>query len=195
REGGEYQIFHFIGHAAFDERSKTGMLAFEDATGKTSVPVSGEALARELSEENSIRLVVLNACQGARANRADPFAGIATSIVARGLPAVVTMQFSISDGASRLFSQEFYQSLSEGYPIEAALVDARRVISSSLNSFEWATPVLYLRVPTGMLFPRRRLEGNISTGGLREVLTSRRLIPLIGGLLLVMIIGCFLLYS
>jgi hypothetical protein len=102
------------------------------------------------------------------------------------------MQFAISDGASRLFSQEFYQSLSEGYPIEAALADARRSMSSSLNNFEWATPVLYLRAPTGMLFPRRRIEGNISTGGLREALTSRRLIPLVGGLLLILIIGCLL---
>ncbi len=159
------------------------------------MPVSGEALARELSEENSIRLVVLNACQGARANRADPFGGIATSIVARGLPAVVAMQFAISDGASRLFSQEFYQAISEGYPIEGALVEARRVISSSLNNFEWATPVLYLRAPTGMLFPRRRIEGNISTGGIREALSSRQLIPLVGGLLLLVIIGCFLLSS
>ncbi len=171
REGVDYQVFHYIGHAAFNEHSQTGMLAFEDPKTNNTVPVSGEALARELSEENSIRLVVLNACQGARENVSDPFAGIASSIVARGVPAVVAMQFSISDLASRYFSQEFYRALSEGYPIEAAVAEARRTINSSLNNFEWATPVLYLRAPNGVLFPRR-LSQPASTGGLRDAIRS-----------------------
>jgi hypothetical protein len=171
REGTDFQVFHYIGHAAFNDRSQTGMLAFENPQTNNTVPVSGEALARELSEENSIRLVVLNACQGARESQTDPFAGIASSIVARGVPAVVAMQFAISDLASRYFSQEFYRALSEGYPIEAAVAEARRTISSSLNNFEWATPVLYLRAPNGVLFPRR-LSQQASTGGLREAIRS-----------------------
>ena len=187
RDGTNYQAFHFIGHSAFDDRTQSGMLAFEDPKTSASVAVSGEALARELSEENSIRLVVMNACQGARANAADPFAGIASSLVARGLPAVVAMQFSISDDASKLFSQEFYQVISEGYPIEAAMSEARRAINSNLNNFEWATPVLYLRAPTGMLFPRR-VESQASTGGIREMLLSPRGI-LIGLLLIVLLAG------
>jgi hypothetical protein len=171
RAGVSYQVFHFIGHAAFDERSQTGMLAFEDPQSGNTVAVSGEALARELSEENSIRLVVLNACQGARKNRKDPFAGIASSIVARGLPAVVAMQFAITDAASRTFAQEFYRAISEGYPIEAALAESRRALSSTLNTLEWVTPVLYLRAPTGVLFPKRRsYSARPSTGGLREAL-------------------------
>jgi hypothetical protein len=172
RESVPYHIFHFIGHAAFDDSSQTGMLAFEDPRTLRSVPVSGEALARELSEESSIRLVVLNACQAARQNLKDPFAGIASSIVARGIPAVVAMQFAISDDASRTFSQEFYRALSEGYPIEAAMSEARRTISSTLDNLEWATPVLYLRAPTGMLFPKARSETAVSTGGIRELLRS-----------------------
>jgi hypothetical protein len=172
-EGSTFQVFHYIGHAAFDESSQTGMLAFENPRSNATVPVSGESLARELSEENTIRLVVMNACQGARQNNTDPFAGIASSIVARGLPAVVAMQFSISDEASRIFSEAFYRALSEGYPIETAVTEARRAISSSIDNFEWATPVLYLRAPTGVLFPRRKSEDvPASAGGLREVLRS-----------------------
>lgn len=172
REGIPYHVFHFIGHSAFDEASQIGMLAFEDPRTLRSVAVSGEALARELSEENSIRLVVLNACQAARQNLKDPFAGIASSIVARGIPAVVAMQFAISDDASRTFSQEFYEALSEGYPIEAAMSEARRTISSTIDNLEWATPVLYLRAPTGILFPKSRSQAVISTGGVRERLRS-----------------------
>ncbi len=173
RSGTLYHVFHYIGHAAFDETSQSGMLAFEDPRTNQTIPISGEALARELSEENSIRLVVLNACQGARQNDKDPFAGIASSIVARGVPAVVAMQFAISDEASRVFSQEFYRALSEGYPIEAAMAESRRALSSSVDNLEWATPVLYLRAPTGVLFPKRGSEvGRVSTGGLREVLRT-----------------------
>ncbi len=172
-EGKVYQVFHFIGHSAFDSASQTGMLAFENPRSNATMPVSGESLARELSEQNSIRLVVLNACQAARQNNKDPFAGIASSIVARGVPAVVAMQFAISDEASRTFSEAFYRAISEGNPIETAETDARRAISSTSDDLEWATPVLYLRAPTGILFPRRQSEGTpASTGGLREVLRT-----------------------
>ncbi len=172
-EGSSYQVFHYIGHSAFDESSQTGMLALENPKSNTTAPVSGEALARELSEQNTIRLVVLNACQGARQNTKDPFAGIASSIVARGVPAVVAMQFTISDEAARVFAEVFYRVLSEGYPIEIAVTDARRAISSSIDGFEWATPVLYLRAPTGVLFPKRKsVDVPASTGGLLELLRS-----------------------
>ncbi|MCC7449780.1 MAG: CHAT domain-containing protein [Anaerolineae bacterium] len=188
RSGTMYHVFHYIGHAAFDETSQSGMLAFEDPRTNETIPISGEALARELSEENSIRLVVLNACQGARQNDKDPFAGIASSIVARGVPAVVAMQFAISDDASRVFSQEFYRALSEGYPIEAAMAESRRALSSSVDNLEWATPVLYLRAATGVLFPKRGSElGRVSTGGLREVL--RTPIGMIAGIIGLLVIG------
>jgi hypothetical protein len=177
RSGVSYQVFHYIGHATFDERSAVGMLAFEAPRTELTQSVSGEALARELVEENSIRLVVLNACQGARQARSDPFSGIASSIVARGVPAVVAMQFPITDDAARVFAHEFYRALSEGYPIEAAVAEARRAISSSLNNLEWATPVLFLRAQSGVLFPKRRTYSERpSYGGLREALLRPRVL-------------------
>lgn len=193
REGTSYQIFHYIGHAAFDERSQTGMLAFEDPRTENTVPVSGEGLARELVEENSIRLVVLNACQSARDNPMDPCSGVGSSIIARGVPAIVAMQFSISDDASRVFSAEFYRAICEGYPVEAAMAEARRAISNSLGNQEWATPVLYLRSQDGVLFPKRRAtETPASRGGLREAILRP---PVLIGLLLAGIIGVALLMA
>jgi hypothetical protein len=187
REGTNYQIFHYIGHAAFNEQSKTGVLALEDPRTNATAPVSGESLARELVEENSIRLVVLNACQGARQDGGDRFAGIASSIVARGIPAVVAMQFPISDEASRIFSREFYKAVAEGYPIEAATAEARRAIGSTLNNFEWATPVLFLRAPNGMLFPKAAVRGRVSQGGLREAIWRPPLLLGIIGMLVVVV--------
>jgi hypothetical protein len=188
RGGVSYQVFHYIGHAAFDERSAAGMLAFEAPRTELTQPVSGEALARELVEENSIRLVVLNACQGARQDRNDPFSGIASSIVARGVPAVVAMQFAITDDASRIFAHEFYRTLSEGYSIEAAMAEARRAISSSLNNLEWATPVLFLRAQSGVLFPKRRTyTERPSYGGLREALLRPRVLLAMAAAVLVLV--------
>jgi CHAT domain/CARDB len=190
RAGTNYQIFHYIGHAAFDEKAQSGVLAFEDPRTENTVVVSGESLARELSEENSIRLVLLNACQGARQNRQDPYAGVASSIVARGVPAVVAMQFEISDSASRYFSAEFYKALSEGYPIEAAMAEARRAIGSNLNNLEWATPVLWLRVPSGILFPKRQSVVS-ATGGLRDKLLT----PQMGLIIALMLAVAILLFN
>ncbi|MCC7208784.1 MAG: CHAT domain-containing protein, partial [Anaerolineae bacterium] len=186
-----YQIFHYIGHAVFDERSQTGVIAFEDPATDNTAAVSAEALARELSEESGIRLVVMNACQGARTNRADPFAGIASALVARGIPGVVAMQFAITDNASRVFSTEFYRALSEGYAVEASMAEARRAISNTLNNLEWATPVLYLRAPSGVLFPRKSsYEPAVSTGGLREVILRP---PVLIGLALALM-ACLILF-
>ena len=188
RGGVSYQVFHYIGHATFDERGGVGMLAFETPRTELTQPVSGEALARELVEENSIRLVVLNACQGARQAQNDPFSGIASSLVARGVPAVVAMQFPITDDAARVFAHEFYRALSEGYSIEAAMAEARRAISSSLGNLEWATPVLFLRAQSGVLFPKRRtFTERPSYGGLREALLRPRVLIGLSALAIVLI--------
>lgn len=151
----DYHVFHYIGHSTFDQTTGQGMLALEDPLGEGSVyPVRGEDLARELSEENTIRLVVLNSCQSAVGSEADPFAGIASSLVARGIPAVVAMQYVVGERAARAFSEEFYRAVADGLPVDAAMSEGRRAISHSVDSIEWATPVLFMRAADGILFER-----------------------------------------
>ncbi|HEX3053505.1 MAG TPA: CHAT domain-containing protein [Aggregatilineaceae bacterium] len=151
----DYHVFHYIGHSAFEVGQ--GVLALEDPFGENNAYyVRGEDLARELSEENPIRLVVLNSCQSALEQMGDPFAGIASSIVARGIPAVIAMQNPISEGAARVFSEELYRSIADGLPVDAAVSEARRAISHATNGIEWATPVLYMRSADGMLFQTAR---------------------------------------
>ena len=150
---GEYHAFHYIGHSMRDPVSGQGMLALEDPFGEdSSYPVRGEDLARELSEENAIRLVVLNSCQSSEPENGDPFAGIASSLVARGIPAVVAMQAVISDPAAQAFSEEFYRAVSGGLPVDAAMSEARRAIGHAVGGVEWAVPVLHLRAADGLLF-------------------------------------------
>ncbi len=62
------------------------------------------------------------------------------------------MQFAISDHAALKLSSEFYSALADNYPLDAALAEARRAIFLDDNAVEWATPVLYLRAPDGVIF-------------------------------------------
>lgn len=148
---GQFHIFHFIGHGGFDERVQDGVLLFEDVGGNGD-PVSGRDLGILLHDHPSLRLAVLNACEGARTSPTDPFAGTAQSLIQQGIPAVIAMQFEFSDEAAITFSQEFYQALGEGLPVDASLAEARKAISTQINAVEWATPVLYMRSPDGRVF-------------------------------------------
>ncbi|MBZ0307294.1 MAG: CHAT domain-containing protein, partial [Anaerolineae bacterium] len=142
----DFDVFHYIGHSDFNPETGAGVLALEDPyEHKTAIPISGEALARELYDERGIRLVVLNSCEGARQDVRDPFSGIASSLVQRGIPAVVAQQFEISDRAAIEFSKAFYEALARGSTIEAAVLQGRRAIAANtLNNTEWVSPVLFL---------------------------------------------------
>ena len=107
--------------------------------------VDGTELANLLADQTSLRLVVLNSCEGARTTLTDPYAGVATTLVQLGVPAVVAMQFEISDEAAILFAEELYTNLiGRQDPIDAAVAEARKAIYIELGTVEWATPVLFM---------------------------------------------------
>jgi hypothetical protein len=147
----EYHVFHFIGHGLFSDRKEDGLLLLEDEQGVGS-PVSGHYLGTLLHDEKSLRLVVLNACDGARTSTADPFAGTAQGLVRQGIPAVIAMQFEVSERTAATLSREFYRSLADNYPVDAALAEARKAIYTQGQDIEWGIPVLYMRSPDGQLF-------------------------------------------
>ena len=146
-----YHMLHFIGHGRFDPQDNDGQLLLEDQHGHGR-PTSGQELGTLLYDHRWLRLAVLNACDGARSGRTDPFAGTAQSLIQQGIPAVVAMQFEISDLAAIIFSQALYQAIADGYPVDAATAEARKAIFAQPNPVEWATPVLYLRAPDGRIF-------------------------------------------
>jgi hypothetical protein len=153
----EYHIFHFIGHGGFHEQAQDGILLLEDEAGRGR-PLSGQFLGTLLHDQRSLRLVVLNACEGARSGRTDPFAGVAQSMVQQGIPAVIAMQFEITDEAAIAFGREFYTAVAEGYPVDAGVAEARKAIYAQGNDIEWGTPVLYMRAPDGLIFDISKLE-------------------------------------
>lgn len=148
---GDVHVLHFVGHGAFDESAQDGVLLFEDEEGRGR-RVAAHHLGTVLHNHRPLRLVVLNACEGARSSRSDPFAGTAQSLVRQGVPAVVAMQFEITDAAALTFAHEIYGAIADGYPIDAALAEARVAMFAAGHGVEWATPVLYMRSPDGRLF-------------------------------------------
>ncbi|MDQ6942179.1 MAG: CHAT domain-containing protein [Candidatus Eremiobacteraeota bacterium] len=156
-----FHVVHFIGHGIFDNTKKRGVLLFKGPDGGRK-DVSGETLGIVL-QHRRIRLVVINSCEGAKTHASDAFSGVAQSLVQKGVPAVVAMQFSISDDAALAFSRAFYRSLAEGAPVDRAMINARQKIVFAENWLEWATPVLYLRSESGDLFEFRSGQDSVAT--------------------------------
>jgi CHAT domain-containing protein len=73
-------------------------------------------------------VAVFNACQTTTTSSAQPLAGLAPRILQRNLSAVVAMQYPMPDRAALVFSREFYRSLALGYPVDAAMAEARKGI-------------------------------------------------------------------
>jgi len=149
------QVLHFMGHGGFDEFG--GYVAFEDAEGSKRT-VTDKALATLIPRCPSLQLVVLAACKGAqlsRAEGADSLSGVATGLTQKGLPAVLGMQFVVSDQAAARFSRAFYSSLVRGELLEEAVTEGRlAILRGDEQSLEWASPVLFLRAPEGRLLSK-----------------------------------------
>jgi len=157
---GTWHIFHFIGHGGFDPNTDEGLIAFEDNEGQAHL-LSATHLGRLLSDHYPLRLVVLNACEGARGSKRDVFSSTAAILVRRGIPAVLAMQYEITDRAAIELSRAFYEALADGMPVDAAVGEARKAISLDIaNTVEWGTPVLHMRSPDGVLF--RTVQKSIS---------------------------------
>lgn len=148
---GQYHVFHFIGHGDFERAEGRGALLFETELGEPRA-VNSDELAVLMGNHRPLQLAILNACEGARSSSTDPFSGLAQGLIQRGLPAAIAMQFEISDAAAVDFARELYRSMSSGEPIDEAVTSARISLYSGGNATEWATPVLFMRSPTGQLF-------------------------------------------
>lgn len=153
----DYHVFHYIGHGGFDRTNNDGVLVMEDRNQKGHL-VSGQYLGTILYDETTIQLVLLNSCSGGRTSVTDPFAGVGQSLLQKGIPAIIAMQFEITDNAAITFSHEFYAALVDGYPIDAAVAEARKMIYAEANQLEWATPVLYTSIDSNSLLHEPNAE-------------------------------------
>lgn len=150
-DGKNYHVLHFIGHGAFNRTDGRGLIYLADSSGSAH-PVEGSALAVLLEPHSSIRLVVLNTCEGA-VTRGDRFLGVAQALIHQGIPAVLAMQGKIPDPIALLFSRRFYERLAKGRPIDRALRKTRHeMFVAAPSRADWAMPVLVLGAKNGKLF-------------------------------------------
>jgi hypothetical protein len=150
--GGPWHIFHFIGHGGFDPNTDEGLIVLLDDDG-LRFDLRATELGRLLANHGCLRLVLLNSCEGARGSKRDIFSSTAAILVRRGIPAVLAMQYEITDQAAIEFARAFYESLADGLPVDAAVAEARVAVSVAVtNTMEWGTPVLNMRAPDGRIF-------------------------------------------
>ncbi|HOQ53056.1 MAG TPA: sugar-binding protein, partial [Micropruina sp.] len=91
--------------------------------------------------------------------------------------------FEITDEAATVFSSEFYAAIADGYPIDAALAEARVAVFSDNNDVEWGTPVLYLRASDGRIFDvaggAQQIPPTAATGQAEAAGEPGRVVPIV----------------
>ncbi|AUX43541.1 uncharacterized protein SOCE26_049910 [Sorangium cellulosum] len=179
RRGKTPHVVHFLGHGGVDLSGKPVLRVADDEDGE-EVWVTAEALGRELSASfcEELRLVLLEACEGAKAGAF----GSAAEILARaGADAVVAHLWPVKADAARVCSSEIYRALTAADrtcgDIGAAVAAARRTLLA--RSAEAFSPVLYLRGSDSVIFSfeGRRVSKPAAKRG------SKRLAPALQSLL------------
>jgi len=153
---GEWHIFHFIGHGGVEEAlpgaGASGFVVMVDEDGKPVKKFASDLAMMLTGAKRSLRLIVLNCCESARVNVGDRFGNPAIGLMKTGwLPAVVAMQFPITDNAAISMSEGFYAALAGNRPIDDAVTLARKFIQEK-SRVEWGIPVLYMRSSDGRIF-------------------------------------------
>jgi len=152
RRGKSPHVIHWIGHGGVDPSGKPVLRVADDEDGDEAW-ISAEALGRELANSfcEELRLVILEACEGARAGA---FGSAAEILAAAGADAVVAFLWPVKANVARICSSEIYRSLAgEGRAvgdIGASVAAARRTLLT--ESAEAFSPVLFLRGAGSVIF-------------------------------------------
>ncbi len=146
-----YHILHFVGHGAFNVKTKQAALYLQDATGNAQRVLDADFAGMLNRLQAPPHLVVLAACQSAQQSTSAAFTGLGPQLVQIGLPAVIAMQENVTVVTARQFAATFYQRLLEHGIIDLAMNEARGTLITS-GRFDAAVPVLFMRVPDGRLW-------------------------------------------
>lgn len=146
-------VIHFLGHGGAMDGVPALRLA--DADDEESwLPVELLAQQLKVTFRGLLRLVVLEACEGARPSA---FASAAEILARAGADAVVAHLWPVQADVARLCSEQIYRTLAGADrrrgDIAVSLNEARRAVLGAFGgSAEAFSPVLYLRGSSGVLF-------------------------------------------
>lgn len=170
-------LVHFVGHGR--RHNGRGELLFSKSDG-TRDWVSDERFADIVGLGSALKLVFLQACESALPDPYVSFSGVAASVAARGLPAVVAMQYRINADIATEFAKSFYDSLlDENAPVDLAVERGREAIEKRLDESEqflFGLPVLYLSSHNGIA-RREPLQPMPGGGGVERNDLAKRECP------------------
>ncbi len=145
------QLLHFVGHGFYQEADGQGFLILgrKGGDGSSAPDPMGTTELEVMLDGGTVRFALFNACQTGRA-----VGGVARALVKAALPAALGMQADIPDEAAVAFAGAFYRALADGWPVDAAVVEGRRLLAlqMGMDSPWWALPVLYMHSRDGQLF-------------------------------------------
>jgi hypothetical protein len=145
-------ILHFIGHGTLQENGE-GALVLEDGSPERKPRLVDVDDISQLLDASDVSLVVLSACETAAHDASDAIMGIAPRLVWEGMPAVIAMQYPVPDQTAILFATELYTFLTDFYPLDKAVTEARiTTYFTSKDKAYWGIPVLFLRAADGVLW-------------------------------------------
>ncbi|MFI1363732.1 CHAT domain-containing WD40 repeat protein [Streptomyces griseochromogenes] len=154
---GSWHVLHFVCHGGFDEDRNSGYIHLSGDDGAAR-PLHANDFERLIADSGNLRLIVLNACESAVSRSEEAFRSTAANLVHAGVPAVVAMQYEITDEAALIFSSAFYEHIADGRPVDRAVTLAREEVKMRLGSLEWATPVLLLASDETQIFDPKPQE-------------------------------------
>jgi hypothetical protein len=77
------------------------------------------------------------------------------SLLSKGIPAVIVMQYSVTDQSAMMLSEQLFSGICQGMPLDHALANARGALLRSGNEglVDFGSPILYSDHPDA-LFPK-----------------------------------------
>ena len=170
-----YHIFHFSGHGTY--KDDTGYLLLEDEKNLDGKYVTAQQLAVALQRKPAHKpaLVILASCKTAQGSMEAGFRGVADELMKIGVPAVISMAFSIIDHYATVFSAYLYAHLAKQEPLLQAytesLISLRQEEEKHMDKSggyfltQWLIPQLYCS---------KMVENIVNWDSTAEVMTTSR---------------------
>ena len=148
-------VVHFDGHGVYLSQTGLGYLLFENDAHEEQL-VNADDLGTLLND-TGVPLMILDACQTAQADKANPFGSVASKLIEAGIGSVLAMNYSVFVEATRLLTAAFYGALANGKTIGQAVDAARFAMLKKPERFklyrndkeeaiqlrDWFLPALY----------------------------------------------------
>ena len=153
----DYHVLHYIGHGGYDQDADDGVAALRGRAGPG--PPGHRRPARHDPGGRG-----LAPAGGAQRLRRRSQLGAGPVLGRRDEPDRARdprrHRYAVRDHRPRgdRLRVEFYAALADGYPVDSSVAEARKAIYADENDIEWATPVLFMRVPTACCSRSRRMR-------------------------------------